>query len=181
MIYESEPWRARLRKIEKNLKKYNTAKKFRKDDSGTYSTIEQDIFLSAFIIRKLIDCKSKVKDSVRDFEFEVKKYTPIQDINFFHRWPQDGCYDFTNFEKISINERTVCNFLIHSYVFWMEQEEGEPITGFVVSTDRYRNKLAYYISWKEYMEFIHEAAHSEVTQFSCHYNKKQKDYVFVNG
>lgn len=46
----------------------------------------------------------------------------------------------------------------------MEQEEDGPITGFLISSDRYRNKCAYYISWKEYMKFINIAVHSEVVK-----------------
>ena len=62
MIYESGPWRERLANIRKEIKKINTKENFVRNDEKTYSVLEQDIFLSAFIIRKLIDCKSKVID-----------------------------------------------------------------------------------------------------------------------
>lgn len=118
MIYESGPWRIKLWEIEIDLKERNIAEKFKTDGNGTYSIIEQDIFLSAFAIRKLIDCKSKVKDTLRDFEFNAITYIPIRNIDFLHRRPQDDCYDFNHFERVSLNESIVCNFLIHSYIFF---------------------------------------------------------------
>lgn len=38
------------------------------------------IFYSAFIIRKLIDCKGKVSDEVDKYKFRLKGVRPIKDI-----------------------------------------------------------------------------------------------------
>lgn len=89
MIYDSQPWRDLLADIKDEIQEVNTEEKFKSDDENTSSALEKDIFLSAFVIRKLIDCKSKVIDKLRDYTFKVKTYKPIKRVDFFHRWPGD--------------------------------------------------------------------------------------------
>ncbi len=61
MILESYPWKEDLLKMAKLIDRYNTPSHFRWNSEKTYYNLEKTIFTSAFIIRKLIDCK-KVED-----------------------------------------------------------------------------------------------------------------------
>lgn len=101
MIYESYPWRIGLKRIRNEFIETNTEENFKLNDDRTYSILEQDIFLSAFIIRKLIDCRSKVTDELRNYSFKVRAHKSIKKVTFFKRWPEDGCYDLENYERSS--------------------------------------------------------------------------------
>lgn len=181
MIYESSPWRVRLTNIREEILKINTKENFENNDEETYSILEQDIFLSAFIIRKLIDCKSKVIDKLRDYTFVVDTYTPMKKIDFFHRWPEDDCFNFDESKKMHINEKRICNSLIHSYIFWIVQEyENGPAEGFYVSSDKDRNKILYHVSLTQYLSFLDLGINSSVTSQTLIYDKEKQDYIFIN-
>ena len=62
------------------IQKYNRAELLSEDDDRAYTVIEKAIFYSAFIIRKLIDCKGKVSDEVDKYKFRLKGVRPIKDI-----------------------------------------------------------------------------------------------------
>ena len=181
MIYESYPWRKRLANIRKEIKKINTKENFESNDEETYSILEQDIFLSAFIVRKLIDCKSKVIDKLRDYTFTVNTYVPIKKVDFFHRWPEDDCFNLEDSTEKHVNEKVICNSLIHSYIFGISQEYKDgPADGFFVSSDKDRNKILYFVRQDQYLDFLDIAVNSKVTNQEARYNNKEQDYVFIN-
>ena len=70
MIFESYPWRLQLLDIKEEIQDINTKENIESNYEYTRFILEKDIFLSAFIIRKLIDCKSKVIDKLRDYTFK---------------------------------------------------------------------------------------------------------------
>ena len=80
MIYESHPWKQDLLRRRRLIQKYNRAELLSEDDDRAYTVIEKAIFYSAFIIRKLIDCKGKVSDEVDKYKFRLKGVRPIKDI-----------------------------------------------------------------------------------------------------
>ncbi|MDB6268910.1 hypothetical protein [Lactobacillus amylovorus] len=182
MIYDSQPWRDLLADIKDEIQEVNTEEKFKSDDENTSSVLEKDIFLSAFVIRKLIDCKSKVIDKLRDYTFKVKTYKPIKRVDFFHRWPGDGCFDLEKSKEIHVNEKLICNSLIHSYVFWTElKEENGPVQGFYVSSDKDKNKILYRVNMEDYIKFLTLAIDSEVLDQEIKFDKEKQDYVFKNS
>ena len=72
MIYESYPWKQDLLRRRRLIQKYNSSELHGKNDERAYTVIEKAIFYSAFIIRKLIDCKGKVSDEVDEYIFHLK-------------------------------------------------------------------------------------------------------------
>ena len=74
MIYESYPWKQDLLRRRRLIQKYNRAELIVENDDRAYTVIEKAIFYSAFIIRKLIDCKGKVSDEVDKYIFHLTKF-----------------------------------------------------------------------------------------------------------
>lgn len=182
MIYDSQSWRNQLVDIKNEIQEVNIKEKFKSDYERTSSILEKDIFLSAFIIRKLIDCKSKVIDKLREYTFIVRTYRPIKRVDFFHRWPGDGCFDLEKSNEIHVNEKLICNSLIHSYVFWTELKEANgPTQGFYVSSDKDRNKILYYVNMQDYIKFLNLAINSEVLDQEITFDEKKQDYIFKNS
>lgn len=178
MIYDSYAWKRDLLRRKQLIIRYNTKEQFEKDEESTFNVLEKAVFYSGFIIRKLIDCKSKLSDEADEYKLTVKKYKPLKEINKLNRWPEEDNYDWEHANQISVNGKDVCNWLIHSYVFFFCFNERGIVIGFFVSSDFDRNKLLYYIritDWIDYMKFI---ASDSIVSAESVYDQKKRDYIY---
>ena len=178
MVNESYPWKKDLLRYKKSIIKYNINEKFLEAENSSYTIIEKGIFYSAFIIRKLIDCKGKLSDEADNYKITVKSIKSLQEINSINRWVDENMYDWEKGNIINVLGRDVCNWLIHSYMFFM-LEDDKPCSFFCVSSDYDRNKHLYIVSiddWLKYMEFI---ATDYVVETCSHYSETKKDYIYT--
>ena len=100
---------------------------FRKNDDTTYIVIEKAIFYSAFIIRKLIDCDGNLSDEAENYLLEALAVQPFKLVDFLHRWPEEDSHDWDNEKKVVVTGKSVCNWLIHSYTFFVVFNEDNVI------------------------------------------------------
>jgi len=103
--------------------KYNHSELLSEENDRAYTVIEKAIFYSAFIIRKLIDCKGKVSDEVDAYKFRIKGIRPIKEINLLNRWPDEDNYDWKHETVYTKSGTELCNWLIHSYCFFFAYNE----------------------------------------------------------
>ncbi len=179
MIYESYPWKQDLLYRKRLFLTYNTSEHFKKDDKRTFTVLEKVIFYSAFIIRKLIDCHVKTSDEADKYILQVEKRIPLKSIDLLHQCLDENMYDWGSVQKENTKGKDICNWLIHSYVFFFSQKEDETIDGFFVSSDYDKNKALYYIpinDWLNYMDFIGKDG---VVGLTMHYNEKEKDFRLI--
>ena len=178
MIYESYPWKQDLLRRKQLILKYNRADFLSEDqDNRAYTVIEKAIFYSAFIIRKLIDCKTKVSDDVDTYKFTLTGIRPRKNIDLMHRLPDEENYDWDHITAYTKSGEAICNWLIHSFVFCLGFDEDGKIDSFYVSSDYDRNKLLYRIElkdWITYMEFI---GRDYVVAMNMHIDECKKDFV----
>ena len=178
MIFESFPWKQDLRRRKNLIIKYNTAEHFEKNDDTTYTVIEKAIFYAAFIIRNLIDCGGKLSDESENYSLKVCSVQPLKPVDRLHRWPEEDSHDWENEKEVVVTGKNVCNWLIHSYMFFVVFNEDGIIDSFSVTSDFDRNKVLYRIpldAWMEYMDYI---ASDDIVGMSSHYDPKADDYVF---
>jgi len=93
-----------------------------------------------------------------------------------HRSPDNGRYDFEHTESVSVQGKQICNWLIHSYVFFVGQNEEGIVTDIYVSSDYDRNKLLYMIPAKEWLSYVEFVASDSITELRTQYNEKKSDY-----
>lgn len=179
MVYESYPWKQDLMRRKRLIQKYNTAKRFDLDYDATYTVIEKAIFYSAFIIRKLIDCRGKLSDDADNYSIHVKSIKPLKRVDNLHRWPEEDSHDWENEKNQTVAGKDVCNWLIHSYIFFVVFEENGPIVDFCVSSDYDRNKILYKISIADWMDYIEFIASDDIVSLSFHYDEKTNDYRYT--
>lgn len=180
MIYESFPWKQDLYNWMQDIKEYNTADHFVQDEEVTYTVLEKAIFYTAFITRKLIDCKLKLSSAIDQYQIPLTKYKPLKEINYFNRWPEEKSYDWIHPIKEKVNGKDVCNWLIHSYVFFFGHDDNcGPMIGFYVSSDFDRNKALYYIDIDDWLQYIAFVATDDIVKSCSLYNEKKKDYVHM--
>lgn len=178
MIFESFPWKRDLLKRKNLIIKYNTTEHFEKNNDATYTVIEKSVFYSAFIIRKLIDCGGKLSDEADHYSLKVFSVRPLQPIDRLHQWPEEDSHDWENEKEIIVAGKNICNWLIHSYMFFMVFNEDNIIDSFSVTSDFDRNKILYRIplrSWIAYMDYI---ASDDIVSMSSHYDFSVGDYIY---
>lgn len=183
MICESYPWKQDLLQRNQLFLEYNTAEHLEKDFEEAYTVLEKAIFYSAFIIRKLLDCQSKVSDGLDRYKIRVEKYKSIKKTHRLRVLPNEDSHDWEHPEDEEINGKEVCNLLIHSYAFSFlySEEEAGIVIGFYVTSDRDRNSFLYYVNindWLNYMDFV---ASDYVVSLYSEYNSNPKvdDYIFT--
>lgn len=151
---------------------------FRKNDDTTYIVIEKAISYSAFIIRKLIDCDGNLSDEAENYLLEALAVQPFKLVDFLHRWPEEDSHDWDNEKKVVVTGKSVCNWLIHSYMFFVVFNEDNVIYSFSVTSDFDRNKILYGIpleAWITYMDYV---ALDDVAGMLSRYDPKANDYAF---
>ncbi len=160
MISESWYYKKDLLKHIQLLKLYNTEIHFANEDEVTRIEIEKIIFYSAFIIRKLIDCKLKLSNTAEKYSLKVTSYKSLKKHDEWHNWIKDDSHDWESEKKTTIQGKNLCNSLIHSLFFSLVfDEEGCECIGFLVSSDYDDNndELLYKVDlseWIKYMNFI---------------------------
>lgn len=175
MIHESYPWKQDLVRRKRLILKYNCANLLSEDSA--YTVIEQAVFYSAFIIRKLIDCRVKVSDEVDAYKFTLKSYRPRKNVDVMHRWPDENTHDWEH-EMTACTKlgRDVCNWLIHSYVFFFGFDENKKIDCFFVSSDFDRNKMLYRIELKDWIAYIEFVGSDSVDVLEMRFDTCKKEY-----
>ena len=179
MIHESYPWKQDLLRRKSLIIRYNKSEQFEKNDEKTFTVLEKSLFYSAFIIRKLIDCKGKLSDEADNYSLVIEKRIPTEEINQLNRWVDEETHDWEHPIKETVQGKNICNWLIHSYVFSFSINDSGIVGGFLVSSDYDRNKSLYFVpidEWLNYMEYIGK---DNVVYSAMHYDDKLRDYKYT--
>lgn len=179
MIFESYPWKQDLRRRKNLLLKYNKADLFETNEESTYTIIEKAIFYSAFIARKLIDCGGKLSDEAENYSMKVYSVQPIKRVDNMHRWPEEDSHDWDNEQETTVVGKNVCNWLIHSYMFYLVFNEDRVVDSFSVTSDFDRNKILYRIPLKAWIDYIEYIATDDIVSLSSRYDSKKEEYVYT--
>lgn len=176
MLSESWPWKQELCKYRKLLDKCSQQKRI---TEKAYTQIEKSIFFSAFIIRKLIDCTTKVSDEVDGYSFHLNTIQPLRNIDRMHRWADYDDYDWNHQHSVTVPGKDICNWLIHSYVFFFARDVDSGDRFFYVSSDYDRNKYLYKISIGDWLSYIDFVASDSISELWNLYDEKKKDYIYT--
>lgn len=116
MIYESYYWKKELLSTSKMLLKRTNSKRWWTE--AQYGTFEKEIMIGFYMIRKLIDTKTKVTNALVSKKLEGKKY-PNKDKSISWR-NNHKFYEYYDFEKsmpCKLDLKFLCNQIIHSFIF----------------------------------------------------------------
>ncbi len=159
MIEDDSYWRADLIKFSERLKKRYARRRWSK---RTLYQIEKEIFLSAFVIRKLI-ASGKLTRAVSGMNYRIKKY-PIHPGAVPSTSPRTfaATYDIYHGRDEVLSVEQLCNQFIHSYIFspFIISRAHGVLFGLYFSSDRESKKGLYYIPLVKVIEIITSAAHN---------------------
>ena len=178
MIYNSYIWKEDLRKKERKIESLCDQPIMENEDS--LDIFEKEVFLSAFIIRKLIDSKSKVSDTIDNYCLRIDKLSAKKDgISLISSHKVNKYYDLLNSSEQNVSLNCICNQLIHSYVFELVFSDKGFIEGFFVSSDREKDQQLFYVDIKKWLRAINYVANDEVKEARMIYDEKRKDYSLI--
>ena len=135
MVFESYPWKQDLLRRKRLFLKYNTVEQFEKNEDSAYTVLEKAVFYAAFIIRKLIDCRGKLSSDADRYTLPVEKYAPRKEVNEFNRWPDEDTHDWDHPNRETAQGKDVCNWLIHSYMFFFNFNEDGTVEAVAVDAN----------------------------------------------
>ncbi|PHS78223.1 MAG: hypothetical protein COB59_08270 [Rhodospirillaceae bacterium] len=154
MIHESYPWKDNLlndaKKIDEECKK-------KEDTEERYILLEKTVFLSAFVMRKLLDSR-KLSSAFDDEMISCIKYPSKPDDPAFKRPREDilsdRLYDFENPIKDSLSLRKLLGIIVHSLVFTITTNADESVEGFIINSDINRLKGLWFIDFKVFINLM---------------------------
>lgn len=121
------------------------------------------VLYSAIIIRKAIEDDTEAGKAGLDNLPELRLLTETLSAKKFpyveeKGWAFRGKLGASNYgvgETVEMTINTVCNQLIHSYVWSLAyKEEGHDCLGFFVASDKQKEKRVYFVSFSEWQKII---------------------------
>lgn len=178
MLYSVFNWKKDLKSRKKLIIKNNLIKNLDANFDSSYHKIESSIFISAFIIRKLIE-SDKLTTKSDSFNLKIKYYKPINNVNKINRLDISYNYNLNKEYSKLVKGKEICNWIIHSYIFIPIFKENI-LESFYLSSDFDRNKILYKIKLDKWLEYIDIIIEDRVFKKTMSYNIKKKDYIFIN-
>lgn len=189
MIFESGPWKEDLLSYHSKIIEYSSSKYFQNDDEDSdkaYSILEKSIFYSAFVIRKLVDSKTKLSDEADHYALKVEMVESRRHFDNLHNWISENSHDWDKPKKQTKQGKDVCSWLIHSLIFeFAFYDDGQSVEGFFVSSDLDSDKCLYHVTlndWLSYIDFIRlddvSELHAERTEKGIKYKKVRNKNLY---
>lgn len=170
MIWESAPWKdelgihaSQLRKPA-NLQDINEQEEFR---------IERSLFLSAFVLRKLIE-NGKISDQVSKKPIFVQCFPSTKPkagrLSFEAFGSPDiiGEYDLDNPSLISLSPHKLTGEIIHSHALGWCLDGSYYVESFYVASYRNQEKRVISITLTDYVKLLEEFASDDIISTKSH-------------
>jgi hypothetical protein len=162
MIFESSPWKKELGRLLKSLSRWST----KPGSSRADFYIQRAVFMSAFIMRKLIENR-KVTDSVRDRSVRCAVYRPFRAISgristFSGLADITDDYDMAKPEAITLNCFDLMSEIMHSYVFKIVLDDQERMVSLLVNSYNKRDDRLLEIDLKTFEKILADAIGDKV-------------------
>lgn len=142
MIHESSFWKNDLIKLADRLELRLAQTRW---GEKNFYTLEKEIFLGFYSIRKLIESK-KVSNSLKEKSYELNEFAyqgcPKSITTYF----KEGEYDLSKAKRTRITINQLCNQFIHSHHFLPFLPNGKNLIGFFFCSDHKRASGIYLIT-----------------------------------
>lgn len=178
MIWESAYWKEDLLKQAKALKKRISQRRWAE---RSLANLEKTIMLGFYSIRKLIEA-NKLTDKVSLSQIPLIAFPwkgkPVTVINW-HK--VDELYNLEEETRVSLPLSTMCNTVIHSYVFAPTFNEQSKIHGIMVNSDYSRNKELYFITLSEIIRLFERVGKDYERMRKMKFDENKGDYKILQA
>lgn len=189
MIYESYVWKQELKKelnkFQKLISNMDLSKKAGVPDNVNIK-IEKFFFVSSFIIRKLNEAE-KLSNEFNSTRVPVSRFKRINKVVRIHNYNNHRIEEFYNLDKGEISSlkiATLCNDLIHSFIFRCVFEDElvsgkEKLSGVVFNSEHTKNSYLHFIEIYVFINLI-ENAIKDYISYSYHDFSQRKSLNMRN-
>lgn len=142
MIWESRYWNEDLLRNADYLEEWLERVDWNEEELVGF---EKAVLLSAYAMRKLAE-SYKLSDQTASRPVPVIKYPSRgEKVSLRNWWEYRELYDLESGNRETLSLLKLCNQLIHSFIFFVEPEDGEDvrISSLLFNSDRDRNRLLY--------------------------------------
>jgi hypothetical protein len=174
MIWESAYWKNDLIRLNKKIT--SRLKQVKWTDASN-ANCEKELMIAGFISRKLFDSK-KISAELENYELQIVKFKSNgKRIHLLERLSPELYFDLDNPIKATIKFRTLCNQVIHSYIFILLRNEDRNFTHFWVASDFDKFKFMYQIDVKSYSSVLLEIGMYWPKHESYEFDSIKNDYI----
>ena len=138
---------------------------------------EKEIFLSLYIIRKLIESENI---STNNKNLKVSCFiTPSngKNVHRFNTSSVDRLYNFPKTKKANIRLNDLCNQIIHSYIFDPTFDLDQKLVGFWVSSQYKRHTALYSFILEDIIDVLELIGKDYPNYMNTSYDLKKRDYI----
>lgn len=185
MIFDSYVWKDDLKKEVKKFSKFIKETKIRvapPDSAIFFLKIEKFFFVTAYIVRKLKE-SNKLSDELTTTEIPVKKYlrkNKDEILDFLNNHHCERFFDFKKPQKTKLPCMTLCNYLIHSFIFDpVFDEKNWKVIGMQITSDKSKVEALYYVAIEDYLTFLEEVINDHIVK--ADYNRQTGKYKKSRG
>lgn len=142
MIHESSYWKNDLLKLASRLERRLIQKRW--GEKNLY-TLEKEIFLGFYSIRKLIESK-KVSDNLSRKKYSIREYSYCGNPTSLATHFKDSEYDLGKSKTTEMSVSNLCNQFIHSHHFLPFFPNSKNLVGLFFCSDHKRTTGLYLIT-----------------------------------
>jgi hypothetical protein len=145
MIWESHFWKDDLLAVAARMRKRCTQRLW---PERSLMNVEKDVFIGFYIVRKLIEAK-KLSTSTAKHQLTVSVFSSTdKDVTLINRHKIEDLYDLSSPTASTLSLLSVCNQIIHSYVFLTDHSDEGGLAGVYFCSERKRRECLYHLSLK---------------------------------
>lgn len=180
MITESYYWKKPLLDTAEKISKTTIAAES-KDFDEIYNTLEREISIGFYSIRKLLDTKATITDELRSslFEIEVFKNTKIKEIRERDRFHFHEFYNLEESHKEKRKLKYICDSIIHSFVFCIGMYVSGEIICLYFTSDTNKEDKLYCIDIKEICRIFNAVGNNYPKHISIEYEEDGAEKIEV--
>jgi hypothetical protein len=177
VIYESLPWKQRLRRDAAMIKKW--AKKPATERRS--QIIEERIFIAAYLIRKLLEAE-KLSSHFRERLIPCRIYAPCDGSPAPPWRPVERSYDFSSHRNESLPIPKLLNMIIHSHHFAevMDDIQGS-VKAFLVNSARTKCSGLWEVCLVDYIHLLDAVAEDSPSQRISAFDPRTSAWVVWQG
>lgn len=143
----------------------------------TFGEAEKRLMIGFYCVRKLLDAHkltTKIKDSNIHVESYLSTGAPVTRLNS-HRI--EKLYRIDRAQKETLSLRTICDQMVHSYVFQLAFGDNDEPRGVLITSDRTRNTKLYFVELKTIIAVFRAISKDEIVKAVLQLS--ERDYKLV--
>ncbi len=173
MIYESHYWKDDLLKQAQVLTRRRHQRRW---PESSFAHVEQSVMLGFYSIRKLLEA-GKLSDDVANQSVRIAAHSwkgkAVTRLNRSQYWE---LYDLEHARTVTRDLTFLCNQMVHSYIFLTSFDESNRFNGILVTSDRERHELLYFLRVQQIVELFEQVGKDYPNTITFAFNQYIKDY-----